>query len=302
MLRRASVLVLGLALIVTLPAAARPQDETVTLRIGQTVPLETVFDKTEKATIVMSGLITRTTTGLTYIFDPFYGNAANCQKAGPGVNLQIEDEAGRLIDFADAGRPRCRPDHRYEFVVNENYPRYWHLHGEAKAYIPGQVKTPGWTDSGSFTLQIKGGTSGRRDVRFTVEAKKELVTLNDPLLADVRLSGTGRMNDLDGASTARGLFHLTLVWLTREDTHLLLRPEGKWTYSKSAKMVSGGLRVTRSSDGSCLKGRAPNAISLLGRKRQAHVNMGLCAGFTFLRWREPKSEVEVSVKEVRAGG
>jgi hypothetical protein len=68
---------------------------------------------------------------------------------------------GNLIDAGDAGRPPCRSDHRYEFVVNKSYPPAWDLYGKAKAYITLR-ESPGVTANGSFTLRITG--VGSRDV------------------------------------------------------------------------------------------------------------------------------------------
>jgi hypothetical protein len=154
--KRGVVLWSLLALVLVLPASARVANDTVTVKVGQPVPLKTVFDKKKTYTIVMSGLITFTLKNGTgkQIYDPFHGmQGANCESAGPSVYLQIKDAAGRLIDYSDADKPPCRSDHRYVFQVNDGVlPQ---LVGKATAYIPLQPDLTYWTVSGSFKLVVE---------------------------------------------------------------------------------------------------------------------------------------------------
>jgi hypothetical protein len=180
-----------LAFVLALPAAARLADDNVTVKVGQTVPLKTVFDKKRTYTIVMSGLITRTLIDGVgkIVYDPFHGaQGENCQNAGPSVYFQIKDARGGLIDYADAGRPRCRSDHRYVFQVNDAYPPIWDLEGAAKAYIT-LGEAPGWTTSGSFKLSIEAEPPKPvAIVIFGANAKKR-----KGLVGAAQLTGRGRL-------------------------------------------------------------------------------------------------------------
>jgi hypothetical protein len=184
--------VLAIGLLVALPAAARQQAETVTVKVGETVPLTTVFDKKKTYTIVMSGLVTMTLKvgNLTQVYDPFYGAAdANCTNSGPSVYLQIKDASGNLIDHGAANNPTCRNDHRYEFVVNDRYPPAWDLHGKATAYITLQPNPRDWTVSGSFKLQIEvEPTQPAAVIRFVVNANEKR-----NVVARAHLNGRGVM-------------------------------------------------------------------------------------------------------------
>ncbi len=129
------------------------------------MPLKTVFDKKKTYTVVMSGLLTMTLKegGLTHTYDPFHGaEDANCTNSGPSVYLQIKDASGNLIDYSTAGKPPCRKNHRYKFVVNDAYPPAWDLHGKATAYITLQPNPRDWTVSGSFKLTVEAGPRGAR--------------------------------------------------------------------------------------------------------------------------------------------
>jgi hypothetical protein len=291
------------ALLVVLPAAARQLDDDVTVKVGQTVRLKTFFNRDRKYTIVMSGVVTLTprSTGPTVFYDPFYASASSsvCPSTSPSVFLQIKDAHANVIDFSTAGRPRCRPDHRYEFQVNDAYPPAYDLDGGANAYValdPGST----WTASGSFSLVVRSAEP-RRDVVFKVRAKKEfVVSVKDPLLADVRLSGTGRIADLDGARTTSGLFQATLAWLTRDDTLLTLKPTGTWRYNSGRRAVQGPVRVVRSSDGTCLKksGLTMTVNKLAG---SASLTLNECNGLTKAYWSVKKSDLSLSVEERRLG-
>ena len=154
-MRRGVALAVLLGLAVAVPAAARQQDDNVMLKVGQKVPLTTVFDKKTKYTITVSGQITVTATGYNFTYDPFFGYVASCpgKDVRPAQNFQITDEHGGILDPAAAGRPSCHSDHRYEFLINgRTFPD---LVGRATASIAALAPTPGYTYSGSFTLQIK---------------------------------------------------------------------------------------------------------------------------------------------------
>lgn len=309
-MRHGVALAVAVGLVITLPAAAREQAETKTVRVGQTVPLSTVFDKKTTYTIVMSGLVTLTRNdgGEKWTYDPFHGvQAQSCQNDGGGqaVNLQIKDKDGPVISVSDAYKPPlyrvpCRPDHRYEFQVNDG-PVVSDLDGKATAYIPLQPDPRYWTASGSFRLQIKPLADPRRDVEFTVRATKEVsASARDELLADVRLSGSGRIVDLDGARQARGRLLLTVVWLTRDDTELTLKPIGSWRYNQKQESVGGSLQVVKSSERAC---RNRQMAITLGRtkKQRAYVRMADpsgCSGGKLIAWLEPESEVDLTIQEV----
>jgi hypothetical protein len=291
-----------LALVLALPAAARVQDETVTLKVGQTVPLKTVFDKKKTYTIVMSGLVTRTLNagGGKVAYDPFHGaQGANCENAGPGVYLQIQDARGLLIDYNDAGRPPCRTDHRYEFQVNDG-PVVSDLVGKAKAYIT-LGEAPGWTTSGSFTLKIK--EPPRRDVILKVLAFDErFASKQDPLLADARLAGAGRIVDLDGDTDVRGVFALRLMWIERDDAELTLKPvlPNLWRYNKKKRSIFGILEVVKASDKICQVGGQWNFVLRQGASDAAVLQPRRCSGIPGqFTWTEPSSTVAATVKEVK---
>ena len=108
-MRYGVALTVVVGLLLALPAAARQQAETVTVKVGQTVPLKTVFDKKTTYTIVMSGLVTLTLNDGSgkETYDPFHGaQAQSCQNdgGGQGVNLQIKDKNGDAIEISDADR------------------------------------------------------------------------------------------------------------------------------------------------------------------------------------------------------
>jgi hypothetical protein len=159
-MRLGVALAVSIGLVIAVPAAARQQDDSVTVRVGQTVRLTTVFDKKTKYTVVMSGLVTVTAPGFKFTYDPFYGFVESCpgKDVRPAQNLQITDEHGGILDPAAAGRPACRSDHRYEFQINEGL--LPDLVGRATARITSTVPTPGYTHRGSFTLQIKPTPTG----------------------------------------------------------------------------------------------------------------------------------------------
>lgn len=195
-MRRGVFLALVCACIVAIPAAgASTQAETVTLKVGQTVPLKTVFDKTKRYRIVMSGLVTMTLKegNQTLVYDPFYGaQDANCTNSGASVHLQIKDAAGNLIDFAGAGKPPCRKDHRYEFLVNDSYPPGWELHGKATSYITLQPDPKFWTVGGAFTLRVEEEPAEPvAVVIFGARSNKK------GLLANTSLTGRGVMDTTD---------------------------------------------------------------------------------------------------------
>jgi hypothetical protein len=182
-------LVVGL---LAVPASAGQQAgaETVTVKVGQTIPLKTVFDKKTTYTIVMSGLVTLTLKDGTgkQIYDPFHGmQGTNCELNGPGVYLQIKDAAARLIDFSDADKPRCRSDHRYVFEINDGaLPQ---LVGKATTYIPLQPDLTYWTVSGSFKLTIEPAEPEPvAVVLFGVKARED-----KGLVATASLDGRGLM-------------------------------------------------------------------------------------------------------------
>jgi len=159
-MRRGVAVAVTIGLVLVAPAAARQQDDTVTVRVGQTVPLKTFFMKREKYTVVMSGLVTVKATGFKFTYDPFYGFVTSCpgKDVRPAQNFQITDEHGGILDPDAAGRPACRADHHYEFQVNGR--AIPDLFGRATAKIVSTVPTPGYTHSGSFTLQIRPATEG----------------------------------------------------------------------------------------------------------------------------------------------
>jgi len=298
-------LVVVAGLLVALPAAARQQAETVTLKVGQTVSLKTVFDKKKTYTIVMSGLITRILNDGTgkIVYDPFHGaQGASCENAGAGVYLQIQDARGSLgIDYKGAGSPRCRTDHRYEFEVNDG-PVVSDLVGKAKAYIT-LGDAPGWTTSGSFTLQIKEPT--RRDVILKVLAFDErFASKKDPLLADARLGGAGRIVDLDDyeGRDVRGVFALKLIWIERDDTELTLTPviPSEWRHNKKKRSIFGLLEVVKASDGICKVGGQWNFALRQGASDAAILQPRRCSGIpSQFTWTEPSSTIAATVKEVR---
>jgi hypothetical protein len=304
--RHGVALAVVVGLLIALPAEARQQGETTTVTVGQTVPLKTVFDKQQTYTIVMSGVVTLTltATGATETYDAFHIYSGNCESPGRGVYLQIKDAHGNLIDDSDAGRPPCRSDHRYEFEVNEA--PAWDLDGKAVAYIPLRA-APGWTASGSFTLKIEKEEVGRRDVIFKVLAKKEArASKTDEFLADARLGGAGRIVGIyGGGSLGRGVLSLTLVWLLRDDAHLVLRPEGIWLYHRKKKGVFGHATVVKSDEPKCRKG-SDVSIALLELPRSvaqvASRAPGCSALYDALLWKESASTIAVSVKEVQVKG
>jgi hypothetical protein len=163
-------------------------------------------------------------------------------------------------------------------------------------WSPGQ----GWTASGSFHLVVRPAET-RRDVVFKVGAKKESVaSAKDPLLADVKLSGRGRIWDGEGAGTTVGLFQVTLVWLTRDDTSLTLKPTGDWRYNASRRAVLGPVRVVRSSDGTCLK-KSGMRMSLGKLAGLASLTLSGCNGLTKAFWTYKRSDLTLSVEERRVG-
>jgi hypothetical protein len=296
-------------LLVALPAAARQQAETVTVKVGQTVPLKTVFDKKKTYTIVMSGLVTLTLNdgGGKETYDPFHGaQAENCQNAGPGsVYLQIKDKNGPAISASHAYKPPlyrvpCRLDHRYEFQVNDG-PAVSDLEGSATAYIPLQPDPRYWTASGSFKLQIT--EPPRRDVILKVLAFDErFASKSDPLLADARLAGAGRIVDLDGDRDVRGVFALKLIWLERADTQLTLRPvsPGTWGYNRKKRSVFGLLEVVKANDKICQVGGQWNLALRQGASDAAVLQPRRCSGIPGqFTWTEPSSTVAATVKEVK---
>lgn len=294
-------------LLIAVPAAARQQAETVTVRVGQTVPLKTIFNKKQTYTFVVSGLITRTLNdgSSTIVYDPFHGmQAANCQNAGLGVYLQIKDARGDTINASDAYRPPvytipCRKDHRYEFTLNDAYPPAWDINGRATAYIA-LGEAPGWTTSGSFTLRIK--SPPRRDVIVKVLAADErAASKQDPLLADARLLGAGRIRNLDGDKEVTGAFALRLLWVDRDDTELTLMPvnEEAWRFNKKKRSVFGVVSVVKSNDPSCRKGYEWLLALRQGASDQAAIQMkSKCAGLPpNLVWTQPTSTIAVTVRE-----
>jgi hypothetical protein len=304
--RHGVFLALVLALVAAVPAAAVSEEETVTLRLGETKRLQSIFDKEKKVTLVVSGVITREFGGgLTQSYDPFHGYTGNCQNAGAGVYLQIEDAHGKGIDYNGAGRPPCRSDHRYEFTINDSPPA-WDLDGKATASITLRA-SEGVTTSGSFTLRVIGA-SKRRDLVFKVLAKKELqASKADLFLADVKLGGAGRIVDLDSGdpvTEARGVLSLTFEWTNRDDTHLTLRPnQGSYRAGKRRAFVS--MRVLSSSEPKCPKGTFFQMV-LDQNPMRAHVEpvsareCGRIVG-KLLSWKEPASEIAVKLSVVGAG-
>jgi hypothetical protein len=306
--RQAVVLGALAALLLVLPAAARTVDDDVTVRVGQTVRLKTFFAKDRKYTIVMSGLVTLTLKDGTgkQIYDPFHGmQGPNCEQSGVGVYLQIKDSRGDTINASDAYKPPvytvpCRSDHRYEFQLNDAYPPSWDIAGAADAYIPLEPDPRYWTASGSFSLIVRPAQP-RRDVVFKARGKKETTeSARDALLADVTLSGAGRIRDVDGDAQATGLFKVTLVWLTREDTQLTLAPTGKWRYNASRQAVLGPLKVVRSSDGTCLK-KTGMRMTLSKLSGLAAVGLSGCNGLSKAFWTYKRSDLTLIVDEVRVG-
>jgi hypothetical protein len=201
--RRGVVLGSLLALVLVLPASARQQaGETVTVKVGQTVPLKTVFDKKTTYTVVVSGQVTMRLndgSGTPTYYDPFHGaQGPNCEKSGVGVYLQIKDPRGDTINASDAYRPPvytipCRRDHRYTFQLNDAYPPSWDIHGKAKAYIPLQPDPAYWTASGSFKLTIEAEPPEPvATIIWGVHARKK-----KGVLAQAHLNGRGLMETLE---------------------------------------------------------------------------------------------------------
>jgi hypothetical protein len=191
----AALVVVGLLL--ALPASARQQAETVTVTVGQAVPLKTVFDKKTTYTITVSGLVTLTLKNGTgkQVYDPFHGmQGTNCEQSGVGVYLQIKDPRGDTINASDAYKPPvytipCRKDHRYEFQLNDAYPPGWDIQGKAAAYIPLRPDPTYWTVSGSFKLTIEAEPPEPvASIIWGVRAKKK-----KGLLGLAHLNGRGLM-------------------------------------------------------------------------------------------------------------
>jgi hypothetical protein len=94
---------------------------------------------------------------------------------------------------------------------------------------------------------------------------------------------------------------LTLVWLLRDDAHLVLRPEGIWLFNRKREGVLGHAKVVKSDEQKCRKG-SDVFIALLERPRfGAQVNStrpGCPALGDALVWKESASTIAVSVKEV----
>jgi hypothetical protein len=312
-MRRKLFLASLLALTLVLPAAARQQfGETVTLKVGQTVPLKTAFDKETTYTIIVSGLVTLSPTAACVnctpsTYDPFHGvQAQNCEKdgGGVGVNFQIKDRRGDTINASDAYKPPvytipCRKDHTYAFQLNDAYPPSWDIDGRAIAYIPLRPDPTYWTASGSFKLQIKEGLPPRLDVNFYVAAKKELVASDDPKLADALLRGSGTIVDIDGDTQPRGKLSLTLVWLLRDDARIVLRPtDERWRYDKAKRSLFGYFEVVKSDEPTCERGAQWAVLLVRGRTNDAAVlRASQCKGLTKLVWREPSSAVITKIIE-----
>jgi hypothetical protein len=213
---------------------------------------------------------TRTHTRLPELGQVFY--IGNGQGAGGPVEFGVPDSATRLfLGIADG----------FNFVGAPSY------YGD---------------NAGSFAATFDVVAAGRKDVIFRVLAKEELKASKvNELLADARLGGAGRIVDLTGEHTIRGVFSLTLVWLHRDDGHLTLRPVGGWPYSKSKRVLYGSVEVVKSDEPRCPKG-----YRLLVGLRQnpdlatVALTEGGCGAFRqSLSWREPGSAIAVSVEEVR---
>jgi hypothetical protein len=205
----------ALALLVgllALPASAGRQTETVTVKVGQTIPLKTVFDKKTTYTIVVSGLVKlrlNDGSGAEW-YDPFHGaQGPNCEQSGVGVYLQIKDARGATINASDAYKPPvytipCRSDHRYSFPLNDAYPPAWDIQGKAQAYIPLQPDPAYWTASGSFKLTIEPAEPEPVAViRFGVNAKEEKNAVATAFLEGRGLMTTDQIKEGALADTAR---------------------------------------------------------------------------------------------------
>jgi hypothetical protein len=305
---------LGLAVgLLAVPASARQQTETVTLKVGQTTPLKTSFNKSTKYTITVSGLVTLTPTAacvncVASTYDPFHGvQAKNCENNGGGVavNFQINDPRGPTINASDAYKPPvytipCRKDHTYVFQLNDAYPPSWDINGKASAYIPLEPDPTYWTASGSFKLSIEPDRA-RRDVILKVLATDERSASKvDPLLADARFVGSGRIVDLDSDEPeVRGVFALKLMWVERDDTELTLKPVKLVLYNKKKRSVFVLLEVVKSNDRTCKIGFQWNFAMRQGASDQAALQSRGCntAPTNFL-WSEPRSAIATTVKEV----
>lgn len=295
---------LSFGLLVALPAAARVHDEAVTLVAGEAVPLKTLFKSDAPYRVTVRGVITLTVSNVPITIDPLFSFTGACQNASARVGVRLLNVQGVDVfsPFSAVPAPKCCSDHTYTFTLNGPTPRTGVLDGRITAKNDITVKAArGDTASGAFKLQITSLADPRRDVRFKVVAKKESrASAKDPLLADVRLSGAGRIADLDGARTARGLFQLTLVWLTRDDTLLTVKPTGTWRCIKDKRAVYGPVRVVKSS-GTCLKPRRM-ILTLTKRRGTASLSLNDCNGLDRAQWLPKPSDIALSVQEVRVGG
>ena len=182
-----------LALVLVLPAAARHQDETVTVLPAKSVALKTVFDRNTRYTVTVSGIVTFTVSGTPITYDPLFSfRGGSCQNASPGVGVRILSGGTDVFSpFSTRPAPTCRSDHTYTFTLNGPAPSLAGvLSGRVTAKNTLAVNAArGDTATGSFRLVIKAGPPERvATVLWGVQAHEK-----KGLVAETHLTGRGLM-------------------------------------------------------------------------------------------------------------
>ena len=180
------------ALLVALPAAARLQDETVTLSAGKSLRLKTVFEKAREYKVTVSGVVTLTVSNSPITIDPLFSYTGNCQNPSARSGVRLIDSRGFDVfsPFSTVPAPKCRSDHTYTFTLNGPTPRTGVLNGRITAKNDITVNTArGDTASGSFKLVVEAEPAEPAAiVRFGANAKQA-----KGILDQAHLNGRGVM-------------------------------------------------------------------------------------------------------------